>query len=148
MVFCEKCGKELGEGHQGGFCPQCGSALPAKAARQKPVFQLKKPLLLLSAVLLLGALGLWTAGGTGRAGKVQKSGRFTYDTELTEIVIPQGVTQIDSYAFAGCANLKSVIIPDSVKVIGEYAFNGWLDLIRPDGEIIDYDSDVTWRRER
>ena len=43
-------------------------------------------------------------------------------TSLTSIVIPEGVTLIDSYAFYGCYNLVSVNIPDGVVWIGEYAF--------------------------
>ncbi len=43
-------------------------------------------------------------------------------TSLTSIVIPEGVTLIDSYAFYDCYNLVSVNIPDGVVWIGEYAF--------------------------
>jgi hypothetical protein len=43
-------------------------------------------------------------------------------TSLTSIVIPEGVTLIDSYAFYDCYNLVSVNIPDGVVWIGDYAF--------------------------
>jgi len=41
---------------------------------------------------------------------------------LTYIVIPNGVTSIDDYAFKDCSKLTSVTIPDSVTSIGAYAF--------------------------
>lgn len=43
---------------------------------------------------------------------------------LKTIVIPYGVTKIDSYAFKDCANLETIAIPDSVKEIGVCAFLG------------------------
>lgn len=42
----------------------------------------------------------------------------------TRVVIPDGVTKIQSQAFYGCDSLTSVVIPDSVKEIGAYAFFG------------------------
>ena len=41
---------------------------------------------------------------------------------LKSIVIPEGVTKIESCAFDNCKNLESVVIPSSVKEIGECAF--------------------------
>jgi hypothetical protein len=44
------------------------------------------------------------------------------DVLVTELVIPDGVTSIGSYAFADCDNLTSINIPDSVTSIGDSAF--------------------------
>ncbi len=44
--------------------------------------------------------------------------------EITELVIPDGVTTIKNYAFDGCSSLTSVTIPNSVTSIGEEAFSG------------------------
>lgn len=48
---------------------------------------------------------------------------------LTSIIIPEGTTTIEPYAFQGFAaltsitGLKSIVIPKSVTTIGQYAFN-------------------------
>ena len=47
---------------------------------------------------------------------------FVNDVEVTDLVIPDGVTNIENYAFSGCTGLKSVTIPNSVTSIGNYAF--------------------------
>ena len=48
-----------------------------------------------------------------------------YDEEdITKVVIPNGVTKIDGYAFSGCSSLTSVTIPQGVTKIGNYAFSG------------------------
>ena len=44
--------------------------------------------------------------------------------QVTELIIPDGVTSIESYAFYGCAALTSVTIPDSVTHISFSAFSG------------------------
>ena len=40
------------------------------------------------------------------------------------VVIPEGVTRIDSYEFEGHSELTAITIPNSVTFIGWYAFNG------------------------
>lgn len=44
------------------------------------------------------------------------------NTAVTRIVIPDGVEEIQKYAFYNCPSLESVVIPDSVRFIREYAF--------------------------
>ncbi len=44
------------------------------------------------------------------------------DTEVTSVVIPNGVTWIGDDVFYNCINLTSVTIPDSVTFVGDYAF--------------------------
>ena len=45
-------------------------------------------------------------------------------TEITEMVIPEGVTTIPAYAFRNCSSLISVTIPEGVTSIGDRAFQG------------------------
>lgn len=60
--------------------------------------------------------------------RIEKSA-FEYTGEaLQSILLPETLTTIDSYAFAGCNNLKSITIPASVSSIGDGAFWGCLSL--------------------
>ena len=43
--------------------------------------------------------------------------------EAKDMIIPDGVTKINSYVFNGC-NMTSITIPNSVTIIGEKAFEG------------------------
>lgn len=43
--------------------------------------------------------------------------------DLTDAVIPDGVTHIESFAFSGCTGLTSVVLPSSLKNIGNSVFN-------------------------
>ena len=42
--------------------------------------------------------------------------------EVTDLVIPNSITEIGNYAFSDCSSLTSVNIPNSVTTIGEYTF--------------------------
>lgn len=46
-----------------------------------------------------------------------------YDCKLTELVLPQGLLSIGSSAFNGCYFLAELVIPDTVSVIGSSAFS-------------------------
>jgi hypothetical protein len=47
---------------------------------------------------------------------------FAYCGDITDIIIPDGVASIGKNAFQGCLSLTSIDIPNSVTIIGEYAF--------------------------
>ena len=44
--------------------------------------------------------------------------------KITDLVIPENVSNIRDYAFYGCESIKSLIIPDGVTSIGNQAFYG------------------------
>ena len=44
--------------------------------------------------------------------------------EVTELVIPEDITEIKNYAFYGCKSIIKVVIPDHVTSIGNSAFTG------------------------
>ena len=49
---------------------------------------------------------------------------FNESTEIKDLIIPNGVISIGSYAFRYCTGLTSVTIPNSVTSIGDFAFDG------------------------
>ena len=51
------------------------------------------------------------------------------DCALSEIVIPDGVTEIARIAFSGCTSATKLVIPDSITIIGEDAFSGCYGLV-------------------
>lgn len=54
-----------------------------------------------------------------------KDNRLLYcaDKSLKNVIIPDGIEIINSWAFDRCKEIETVVIPDSVKVIGIYAFS-------------------------
>ena len=46
------------------------------------------------------------------------------DSYEGEFTVPDGITHIEPYAFAGCFELTRVILPESIESIGKYAFAG------------------------
>ena len=70
--------------------------------------------------------------------KVSRIAKFAFQhcTELSSVVIPQGIITIDVNAFYGCSNLVSVYIPSSVTSIGTSAFLDCFkltEIVIPDG---------------
>ncbi len=53
---------------------------------------------------------------------------YLNDTLVTDLIIPEGVTRINSSAFEGCRSITSVSVPTSVKSIGSLAFVGCFNL--------------------
>ena len=87
------------------------------------------------------ALGLYDADGNMLCALTVDdfSGNFTNSnnlpqskgidkTQVSKVVIPDGVTSIGNRAFSGCDNLTSVTIPNSITSIGICAFAGCTSL--------------------
>ena len=74
--------------------------------------------------LLNASSGVMTISGTGAMADYSGTDMPWYDrrTEITSLVIEEGVTAIGGHAFYGCNRIGEVIIPDSVTTIKEYAF--------------------------
>lgn len=51
-------------------------------------------------------------------------GIFEGHTELTSVILPEGLLKIGESAFDGCSGLTEIVIPESVREIGRYAFKG------------------------
>ena len=49
---------------------------------------------------------------------------YLNDTEIKDLIIPNGITSIGHRAFYGCSGLTNVTIPNSVTSIGHSAFSG------------------------
>lgn len=48
--------------------------------------------------------------------------RYQEEEGITEVIVPDGVTEIGISAFALNKNIESIVLPESVKIIGAYAF--------------------------
>ena len=56
------------------------------------------------------------------------TGAFNQRVKITEIIIENGLEEIDERAFSQCKQLKKIVIPPSVKKIGSFAFAGCTSL--------------------
>ena len=83
----------------------------------------------LTEIYYTGDVASWC--GISGFGDIMSSGRMLYiggEEVEGDLVIPDGVTSIGSYAFYNCSGLTSVTIPDSVTSIGYSAFEGCTSL--------------------
>jgi len=62
-----------------------------------------------------GSMNLDTYGDTSY-------GCFENCTALKEVILPEGIVQIGSYAFYRCSSLEDIKLPSTLKTIGEKAF--------------------------
>ena len=80
-----------------------------------------------------------TAWGSSNANPLTYAANLYVDGKLlTELVIPEGVTEIGQYAFNGYRNLTSVTLSGSATKIGNYAFSNCTNLtsiVLPEGLI-------------
>ncbi len=70
----------------------------------------------------LASDGVLTISGEGEMADGDHSLWESYSSEITAVILENGVTSIGDYAFSGCSGLTSVMIPGSVTSIGYQAF--------------------------
>ena len=63
---------------------------------------------------------------------------FFYNTYLTNIILPEGITRLGSYSFHQCLKLRFPNIPDSVVELGSYVFDYCYEF-----EVIDIPDSIT-----
>lgn len=85
----------------------------------------------------------YPAGLTGKAEldeDVLEIGEWAFEwSAVNEILIPEGVTRINSRAFSGCIRLEKITLPETVTRIGDQAFFGCRslkELTIPEGVMI------------
>ena len=77
----------------------------------------------------LMALPAYADVGLPSQAMVIEAEAFRNDTSLVgKLTLPEGITTIGDYAFAGCTGLSEVIVPQSVTSIGAGAFSGCTNL--------------------
>lgn len=64
-----------------------------------------------------------TISGNGAMADYSYSECAPWSTDITEVVIESGVTNVGNYAFFNCESLTDITIPDHVTSIGSYAFS-------------------------
>jgi len=71
---------------------------------------------------------------------------FQNCTGLTNVKIPNTVTNIGGHTFQGCTNLTSITIPESVTFIGDYTFYGCtrLTMVTFQGGNVNYFGDFSF----
>ena len=82
----------------------------------------------------------------GHAVTVIGDSAFYWDDELEEVIIPEGVTEIEPYAFEDCYSLTYVSLPSTLKTIGRYAFANCeelSDITLPEG-LTEIGNDAFW----
>lgn len=47
---------------------------------------------------------------------------FYYNRNLTEVILPEGLSHIGEMAFTGCGNLRTIVMPESLASIDPFAF--------------------------
>ncbi len=72
------------------------------------------------------------SGGGGGGGDQAMRAFIEADTAAREVIFPQGITRIGSYAYNNCTYTTPVVIPDTVTEIGESG----MSLRRPSTDVI------------
>lgn len=63
-----------------------------------------------------------TISGNGNMGNYTYSSNLPWGTDITEVIIEEGVTSVGNYSFYECRSLISAIIPEGIISIGDSSF--------------------------
>lgn len=77
-----------------------------------------------TATFELSEEGVLTISGTG----VVENAWADFDSEITSVVVEEGITEIAGSAFEDCGNLVDVTLPEGLESIGQDAFYGCASL--------------------
>ena len=82
-------------------------------------------------VCSLDQSGTLTILGEGAVEASEITGTYpweNYRNEIKELIIKEGISSIDDYAFDGCVYLEKVVLPDGLKRLGESAFENCVEV--------------------
>lgn len=80
--------------------------------------------------VVIGDLGAWCRATSIYDNPISKA-KHIYsdeDTEITDLIIPEGVTNIHEDAFSYCEGLSTLRLPNTINTISRYAFYGCTNL--------------------
>ena len=84
--------------------------------------------------IIIADIGSWCemtiSGSDSNPLAVTEKGSLYSDenTEITDLIIPEGTRFVRPNAFSDCMNITSIVIPSSVKDLGDYAFKNCMGL--------------------
>ena len=70
----------------------------------------------------------WTSNPLSSSSEYSGGKLYLNGEEVTELIVPEGVTKINSFAFYGCKSIKKIVIREGVSSIGAGAFFGCTSL--------------------
>ena len=82
-------------------------------------------------VCSLDQSGTLTISGEGTVEASEITGTYpweNYNNEIKELIIEEGISSIDDYAFGGCVHLEKAVLPDGLKRLGEGVFESCVEV--------------------
>ncbi|MDE7292862.1 MAG: leucine-rich repeat protein, partial [Oscillospiraceae bacterium] len=105
-MYCKSCGKNIED--DSAFCRFCGAGQAVETVEAAEAVEIVE-----------------TVENVNEDDFVIKKGTLIeYKGKSGNVVVPDSVTGIGSWAFECCTSLTSITIPDSVTRIGDMAFKG------------------------
>lgn len=65
-----------------------------------------------------------TISGSGKTADYSEENPAPWGTDITEVIVEDGITRIGSYAFYGCKELSKITVPGTLTMVGSRALNG------------------------